>query len=111
MSKLPTPTTNSETYLAAILDELRGLRADVRTRTPDEVGVMREPSPAPAAPLPVADFTALHGVGPKRNQEMHQKGVRSWADLGNADPEWLRATMEVAADTIAEWQAEARKRL
>jgi predicted flap endonuclease-1-like 5' DNA nuclease len=111
---LPKPTNNSETYLVAILDEVRSLRAeltDVRTRTSVPAAaagvVMREPV-RPAAP---ADFTALHGVGPKRNQELHEKGFRSWADLADASAELLRATMEVSAEVIAEWQAEARKRL
>lgn len=61
---LPTPFNGTEHYLAAILEELRGLRADIQQRPPLELDVdtlarqigqiieLREPKPALDLGLP-----------------------------------------------------------
>ncbi len=55
-----------------------------------------------------ADLTTLHGIGPKRAEQLEAQGILTLTDLANADPATLTEELNVSQSTIETWQEEAQ---
>ncbi len=55
------------------------------------------------------DLTAIRGVGPKREAELHALGIQTFEQLAEADSEILAVQLGAKLEEVAKWQGEASK--
>ena len=71
-----------------------------------------EPGAETTPETPSDDLTAIKGIGPGIVRKLDTLGVKTFADLAEADPDRLAADLalrQVTAARVREWIAEAKK--
>lgn len=86
-----------------------GSEADV-TAVAEEIEEAVEEAVAELAEAAAQDLTEIKGIGPTYARRLHAVGIMTYADVANADPEYLReVTRATGAQADPEaWIAEAR---